>query len=124
MLTAAHVVEEHRASELDVVFGGVAYRVNRKVVHPTADLALLHLNSAVTDVVPAERYRGTDELKRIAVSVGYGMSGRGDETWNEIVANAQQTVGTKRAGENVIDAAGGRMHRITSSPGVHEYPGT
>lgn len=103
VLTAAHVIEEHDPTTIFVDVINERLRVVDVVVHERADLAILRLASPVDGVAPANRYRGMSEAACKAISVGYGVSGRGDETWNAIMAHAPTTVGTKRAGENVVD---------------------
>jgi hypothetical protein len=71
------------------------------------DIALVHLNTAVTGVTPAVRYSGASELGAAATIVGYGFTGTG-------LTGAQGgTGGTKRAGTNDFDVLG-------SSATVHD----
>jgi len=102
LITARHVVETSPA-RLRVEVGGQTYRADRLVRHLDADRALVRLASPVESMRPARRYRGDSELGSRGVSVGFGISGRGDETIGDITIRGAQTIGSKRAGENMID---------------------
>lgn len=74
------------------------------------DIGLIHLNTPITDVPFASRFFGTAK-GMIGTHVGYGLSGTGTTGY---VAN---TSGTKRAGDNVLDALGGEQ--VTRGNGTH-----
>jgi len=103
VLTAAHCTLRPDLSVL--LADGRRFDVEEFVLHPdydpsevsTHDLALLRLESDVAGVTPAVRYRGSDEFGRIATSVGYGAFGDG-------LSGILDDGGTRRAGQNVIDA--------------------
>ncbi len=62
------------------------------------DIALVRLVDPIFDVIPAERYRGTDELGMRVNTVGYGNPG----VW----PNERPFDGVQRAGENIVDCFG------------------
>ena len=66
------------------------------------DLGLVHLSQAITDVTPAQIDFNTSLLGLVGTSVGYGRSGTG-------LTGMNTNPGTKRAGQNVIDARGGML---------------
>jgi hypothetical protein len=119
VLTAAHctMFQETMAFEI----GGRSYAVERWYTHPAAfpgdrridgewDVALLHLAEPVAGVAPAALYEGEAasdaELGKVATLVGFGRTGGG-------VEGAIRDPGTKRAGQNVIDAIGGTVGDTT-----------
>lgn len=61
------------------------------------DVAMLHLPAPMRGVRPAALYPGNDEVGKVITTVGYGTTGNG-ETGNVLAA------GTRRAGQNKIDA--------------------
>jgi len=107
VLTAAHVVHNSLASNVQFVLNGNLYTGQSIVPHfnwntdLTAgwDLALIELASPVTGATPATINTRTDELGAIGTFVGYGRTGTGLTGGNEMA-------GTRRAGENMIDATG------------------
>ncbi|HMB91779.1 MAG TPA: trypsin-like peptidase domain-containing protein [Rhodothermales bacterium] len=103
LLTAEHVVRAHSAHYLEVATSQHRYAVDAIIKHPEADLALVHLAEPIPSVQPAIRYRAEDEQGRRGVSVGYGVSGTGDETMGILLERGREYVGIKRAGENIID---------------------
>lgn len=130
VLTAGHVAaytywEKHRYR-----FGGEQYRVVRRVVYPApsvkpagldarlacmaagADLALVKLDRPVQNVRPAVRYRGNDEVGRTMTKVGYGCIGDG------LAGMTVPPTQERRGGNNVIDAAGGKLGELTVSERV------
>jgi hypothetical protein len=64
------------------------------------DLALIHLETPVSGITPATLYTGSAEFNKAATIVGFGLSGTG------LTGSIPDTMGIKRAGENVIDALG------------------
>lgn len=106
VLTAAHVVQG--ATSLTFTIGTTEYVADGWVANSKFssgnlgagnDMTLIHLGSAVSGVVPATLYTGSDELGRVGTSVGYGMTGTGVGGYIEDWSNIQ-----KRAGENMVDA--------------------
>jgi len=103
VLTAAHMVDDIMSGT--VTFGAAQYTAESWVAHSKwngdllngNDIALIKLTTYVAGVDTAVRYTGSDEFGRIGTAVGYGMSGTGE-------TGAVTPAGTKRAGENVIDA--------------------
>jgi len=69
------------------------------------DLGLVHLSQPITNVTPAQMDFSTSLLDRLGTSVGYGRSGTG-------LTGMNTNPGTKRAGQNVIDAQGGMLTRM------------
>ena len=121
VLTAAHVVKGVPTSALTFELNDTKVAASEVVIHPDyqppgadpkadplarkgMDLALVHLSQAITGIVPAACYTRTGELGRIGTSVGFGRSGAG----GAIVTNPSP-VGTKRGGNNMIDAIGGEV---------------
>jgi hypothetical protein len=112
VLTAGHVVDA--AQSMSFFIGGERYEAADWIAHPQwdgslgkgYDIALVHLDRAVSGIDPAERYRGWGEAGNIATAIGYGRSGDG-------ATGASTGPGTKRAGQNLIDGvdarSGGRI---------------
>jgi hypothetical protein len=124
VLTAAHctMFQETMAFEI----GGKSYPVEKWYCHPAAfpgdrridgdwDIALLHLAEPVADVEPARLYEAEAasdaEVGKVTTLVGFGRTGGG-------VEGAIHEAGTKRAGQNVIDAIGGTVGDATWSRNV------
>ena len=109
VLTAGHCVTNFSGPG-DTTFevGGQTYQTTEYMPNPfydnqtigENDLGLMRLDRPVTNVTPAARYRGTGELGRDFVTVGFGEFGDG------ISGNAPGTHGTKRAGTNTWDHRG------------------
>lgn len=109
VLTAAHFVQDSSVWR----FGNTFYRTKRIVKHPKLktitqeaqfdgwDMALIELENPVLNIVPAERYRGSDELNKIITKVGYGFTGNGK------AGMSSPRVQEKLGGQNTIDAIGG-----------------
>lgn len=114
VLTAAHMVDDIMSGT--VTFGATQYSAERWVAHSKwngdllngNDIALIKLATDVIGIDIAVRYTGSDEYGRIGTAVGYGMSGTGE-------TGAVTSAGTKRAGENVIDAFYSRSRKKTST---------
>jgi hypothetical protein len=102
VLTAAHVVDQ--ATSLTFKIGGNSYGASQWAYHSNwtgdlaagYDIALVKLSTNPSNITPALRYTGSDELGRIGTSVGYGKTGTG-------LTGAITFDSLKRAGENVID---------------------
>lgn len=111
VLTAAHFVENSSVWK----FGDAFYQTKRVIKHPALasetqeaqwngwDLALVELAEPVWDVKPATRYYGAAELGQTITKVGYGFIGDGKS------GLATPRVQKKLAGNNVVDAIGGRF---------------
>ena len=110
ILTAAHCFDGVDGGFNAAIFdnGGFSL-IEEVVVHPgwseggfTAggDLALVRLASPITNVATAQLYTGSNELGMIGTGVGYGASGTGN------TGDIPNTMGTKRAGTNMIDVLG------------------
>ncbi len=81
VLTAAHVAAEITPGHLLTV-ADEPYQVDSVIRHPDwddgpNDLALLRLERSVIGVRPAHLYRGSEEVDRVLVLVGYGDLGTG-----------------------------------------------
>ncbi|MEM6798704.1 MAG: trypsin-like serine protease [Planctomycetota bacterium] len=117
VLTAAHVVDGTNGlgagiSNLNFFLDGSARSAAQWIPHPNWaasggennlfagwDIALVRLGQPITEVAPATLYTDRDELTQTATIVGFGATGTG-------LTGATQPSGTKRAGQNVIDAVG------------------
>lgn len=120
VLTAAHVVDQ--AMDLTFGLGGQSFKASRWIAHSDwngdlgkgYDIGLIEFSqdiAAITGVDPARLYTGTSEVGQRAVSVGYGRTGTGVD--GDIFG-----AGTKRAGENMVDAllrTPGRSDRVLLS---------
>lgn len=102
VLTAAHVLSA--ATGGTFTLNGSSYSSAQMVVNPGwngdafngYDLALVRLNTPVTDVLPASLYLGNLEIGQTGTFVGYGFTGTG--------LTGQGTLDNqKRAFQNVID---------------------
>ncbi len=130
VVTAAHVLPPHPIEQVSIA--GKPRNVSRVVVHPGYrklpesliaaavasgdgndiiaflaqgdDIALLELDTAVADVVPAELYRGDDELGRTVRLLGKGATGNGSN--GEEPGSPHRT--QLRSAQNVIDDASAR----------------
>ena len=129
-LTASHVMANDPLEKHRFVFGGEPYRAIRRIPRPApvilwlgydavvaglaagADLALVELDRPVRNIEPAVRYRGSDEVGRTMTLVGYGCIGDG------LHGMTLPPVQELRAGNNVIDAAGCRLGKLTVSGNV------
>lgn len=110
-LTAGHEVYDQEPASFSVRFGNSTYPVEEILSYPdyehtgvlghNGDLALLRLGGAVDGVEPAILYRGDQEQGRVGTTVGYGRSGSGAS-----IITSPTPVGTKRAGQNMIDGIG------------------
>ena len=111
VLTAGHEVFGQEAASFSVRFDESTYPVQEIILYPgyqeagvlghNGDLALLRLDRPVEGVPPAIIYRGTQEQGKVGTIVGYGRSGSGAS-----IITSPTPVGTKRAGQNMIDGIG------------------
>ncbi len=126
-VTAAHCTEAKRLLEAakpggpgyEVTVAGKAVRIDRVVVAPKAasgppaDIALLRFAEPVTHVAPIQLYRAGDELGRIVVMPGWGVTANGQ-------AGLGVHDGLFRTAENVVDRVeGGRLYWRFDAPGDH-----
>jgi hypothetical protein len=103
VLTAGHVVDI--ADSLTFTLNSIPIAADAWVHHPQwtgdlttgYDIALVHLPTSVTDVTPANLYKGGLELGRIGTYVGYGKTGTG-------LTGATTFDGQKRAAQNMVDS--------------------
>lgn len=108
VLTAAHLMDNNKAPTT-FRLGANSYGIAERIIHPDYngnlalgnDIALFRLSTSVTDIAPAALFSGLDEVGGIGTSVGFGMTGNG-LTGIDFSAGA----GTKRAGNNTVDALG------------------
>ena len=106
LLTAAHVVDlVPYYGQASALFGDTSYAVD-VTVRPAQwtglfylgwDVAMLHVETPVTGVRPARRYRGSRELNRAGLLSGYGYPGTGDVGY-DVAAYDEE----RRAGFNKI----------------------
>jgi len=108
-VTAGHCAAT--ATSLDFTVGGTTYAADAWGAHRDwdplnpfnlilgGDIAVVHLSNPVTNVAPAQRYRGTQEVGHIGIFVGFGQTGTG-------LTGATTFDGVKRAGTNDIDLIG------------------
>ena len=108
VLTAGHTTDGRAVSQMSFALGVSTYTAAQWIPHPNwsgnlssgFDIGLVRLTNSVTNVTPATRLTTADELGKVGVSVGFGTTGTGKTGYKN------GTGGTKRAGENVIDAYG------------------
>jgi hypothetical protein len=102
VLTAAHVVDN--AQWLRFSIDGKTYAGSSWEAYPGwngnlsagYDIGLVHLSQPVTNITPAQRYRGAAEVGNIATALGYGMTGNG-------LTGSTTFDGQKRGEQNIID---------------------
>jgi len=122
MLTAAHVVRSNAIynTPSNVLFtvGGNTYTADQIILNPGYvsatpengnDIALVHLSSVVTNVLPAALYTGSSELGQIGTYVGFGKTGNGT-TGIDVNSTAQL-----RGGTQAIDLTGNQYSSTWSS---------
>lgn len=109
VLTASHFIGDTSVW----LFGDTYYKSKRTVIHPKMeagsverqwtgwDLALVELTEPVTNVKPASRYDGTEEVGSIITKIGYGYIGDG------LHGMKSPRVSERLGGQNTIDASGG-----------------
>jgi hypothetical protein len=108
VLTAGHCTDGTAVSKMSFALAGSTYTAAQWIPHPNwngnlnngYDIGLVRLTNSVTSVAPATRLTTASELGKTGVSVGFGTTGTGQTGYKN------GTGGTKRAGENVIDAYG------------------
>jgi hypothetical protein len=108
VLTAAHSVTNPAPTSSTFDVGGIQYTADQWIAHPLwtgvlgrgVDLALIHLTTPVSGITPATLYTGSTEFDQAATIVGFGVTGTG------LTGSIPDSNGTKRAGENIIDALG------------------
>lgn len=109
VLTAAHCVDDP-ISSLSFTVGGSTYYGINEIVHQNWttnltqgwDIALVELGSTMTGISFAQLYSGTSEVGNVGTNVGFGRTGTG-------LTGDTQSSGTKRAGNNMIDAIGANL---------------
>ena len=114
VLTAGHVVDI--ADSLTFTLNNTPIPADAWFHHPSwtgdlttgYDIALVHLPTPVTNVTPANLYKGGLELGRIGTYVGYGKTGTG-------LTGATTFDGQKRAAQNMVDAWFNNNPRILMS---------
>lgn len=109
VLTAAHCYAGSGALVgATFTVGGVAYAADFVSRHPGFngdffagnDIAIVHLASQVMTIAPAQINMSMNELGQNSVGVGFGEQGTG------ATGSIPGTMGTKRAGTNVVDVDG------------------
>ncbi len=68
------------------------------------DIGLVRLGQDIPGLAPAALYTGSSELNSTLTIVGYGFTGTG------LTGYATDAIGTKRAGQNVVDRVGGQSN--------------
>ncbi len=106
VLTAAHCLDDPATNNVSFTVGGRTYTGLDWTVHENFsesdflngfDIAVLELTSNVSNVTPATLFTNFNEQGQTSTSVGFGRTGNG-------LTGDTQSSGTKRAGNNVIDA--------------------
>lgn len=112
VLTSKHGTDKWAASWLQVRFpalGKKTYKVERIVLCPNADFALLKLKEAVPGAKPISLYKGDDEVGKRAWIGGFGKSGP---------VGTVGASGTFHEGHNKIEKLrGGKLSLKMSKPG-------
>jgi hypothetical protein len=124
ILTAAHVAAYTALSDVAEVSGTTSI-IDRVILHPDwrtnadlkHDIALFHLKSPVTEVVPANLYTATDEAGMFVTFVGRGTIGTGltgdtrKEDWRQRVA----AIGRGSVGAGLIGDTGKEEWRLRAA---------
>lgn len=109
VLTAAHFVQDSSVWK----FGNGFYQTEKVIKHPKLtpdaqetqwngwDMALVKLKKPVSDIKPAKRYYGNEELGKTITKIGYGYLGNG------MTGLENPRVQERLGGQNVVDAIGG-----------------
>jgi hypothetical protein len=124
LLTAAHVFTQFAFEAVGAVFhlpgGNTEVFVDTAILGPgwngnpfnTADIAVAHLvNMAPAEADRFDIYRETDEVSQNLETLGYGRSGTGSQ-------GSVLPAGSKRDGENRIDAFGQALNGSVYLPGT------
>lgn len=121
VLAAAHCVDDssnHTFRLGATSTGGVVYSAAETVIHESwdkneiaagFDIALIRLDTPIFDATPAQIYRGSGERRQVVTHVGYGQTGTG------LTGSQAGTGGTKRAGQNTVDAFGNNVNQSWSN---------
>ena len=105
ILTAAHCVDNTQFEFMNFAVGSGNYWAESWVAHENWDgslfsgwdIALVKLFDDVDDVAAANLYTGNSEIGQVGSHVGFGRTGNG-------LTGDTDSSGTKRAGQNAIDA--------------------
>lgn len=127
LLTVAHCANELAVgASLDV--NGTSHRVAQIALHPSwrdrdaFDIALVRLETAVSDVAPIPLYRDTDELGAFVTIVG-----RGDTATGLVGEGGAQNDGRLRRATNVVSAVNEHFLEVVfegpEDPGVTDLEG-
>jgi hypothetical protein len=124
LLTAAHCFTEAPVEAVGAVFhmpgGNTEIFVDTAILGPgwngnpfsTADIAVAHLTAmAPADAERFDIYRDSNELTQSFEKLGYGRSGTG-------LQGSILPAGTKRGGENRVDALGQALNGTVYEPGT------
>jgi len=111
VLTAAHCTDGLAVSAMNFSLNQATYAAAEWFPHPSwngnlnngFDIGLVRLSDSITNVAPANRLTSATELGKVGVSIGFGTTGTGKTGYQA------GTGGTKRAGENFIDAYGSKV---------------
>jgi Trypsin len=111
VLTAGHCTDGQAVSAMNFSLNQTTYAAAEWFPHPNwngdldngFDIGLVRLSNSIVDVTPASRLTSAIELGQVGVSVGFGTTGTGKTGYQA------GTGGTKRAGENIIDAYGSKV---------------
>ncbi|MEZ6103804.1 MAG: dockerin type I domain-containing protein [Pirellulaceae bacterium] len=99
ILTARHVPNFGGSINIGYEAEGVRHPFGRIFKHPSEDLAVVELQTAVTGITPSQLYRGTSEIGSVATLVGFGDFTDSSSPHPTEGSNR----GPRRAGQNVID---------------------
>jgi hypothetical protein len=109
VLTAAHVADNGPVDTMTFRLNGISYPAQHVYPWPdfngdvqSGDIALVHLAVSVPGVPSTELFTGSDEVGRVGVVTGMGLTGTGLTGWGPYDA-------LRRAGENVITIADDRF---------------
>jgi hypothetical protein len=115
ILTAAHNLI--LATSGTFTINGNSYTATDLIRHPSwqngnpfggYDIGLARLTTPVTDVAPVKLYEGSAELEKMAVYVGYGITGNG-------LTGYQNLDNKKRGFQNIVDANYGNQQILLGS---------
>jgi secreted trypsin-like serine protease len=112
VLTAGHCIytkESGQAKQATFQIGSKSYEADTATYYQNwdgveatkgYDIGLLKLTSPVTNITPANLYKGSTEVGEVAAYTGFGRTGDG------VTGATKSNTGTKLAGANVIDGYG------------------